>query len=49
MIASLVMGGGAAAFLLMPLMVLLSTIFMASTFPTFVDCFQHQVPKSPSA
>ncbi len=47
LIASLVMGGAAAAFLLMPLMVMLSAIFMASTFPTFVDCFQHQVPKAP--
>jgi hypothetical protein len=47
LIASLVMGGAAAAFLLMPLMVMLSAIFMASTFPTFVDCFQHQAPKAP--
>ena len=47
-IASLIVGGAAAAFVMMPLMVMLSAIFMASTFPTFVDCFQHSSDK-PSA
>ena len=47
LIASLVLGSAAASFLLMPLIVMLSTVFMASTFPTFVDCFQHQVPPAP--
>jgi hypothetical protein len=41
-IGALVLGGAGAAFLLMPLMVMLSTVFMASTFPTFVDCFDHR-------
>jgi hypothetical protein len=41
LVGSLVMGGAAAAFLMMPLMVMLSAIFMASTFATFVDCFVH--------
>ena len=47
LVAGLVVGAASAGFLLMPLMVILSAIFMASTFPTFVDCFQHQVPKAP--
>jgi hypothetical protein len=48
LLASLILGAAAAGLLLMPLIVLLSAVFMASTFPTFVDCFQHQEPKSPS-
>jgi hypothetical protein len=40
-VASLIVGGAAAAFVMMPLMVMLSAIFMASIFPTFVDCFVH--------
>lgn len=40
-IGALTVGGAASAFLLMPMMVMLSAIFMASTFPTFVDCFAH--------
>ncbi|MEY4294962.1 MAG: hypothetical protein RLY82_650, partial [Pseudomonadota bacterium] len=48
-VASLILGSAGATVLLMPLMVLLSAVFMASTFPTFVDCFQHKMPKSPSA
>lgn len=47
-VASLIVGGAAAAFVMMPLMVMLSAIFMASTFPTFVDCFVHSENK-PSA
>lgn len=39
--AASLMVGGAAALVMMPLMVMLSAIFMASTFPTFVDCFVH--------
>jgi hypothetical protein len=42
LIASLTIGGAGAAFLMMPVMVMLSSIFMASTFPTFVDCFEHE-------
>jgi hypothetical protein len=41
-LGALLLGGAASAFLMMPLMVMLSTIFMASTFPTFVDCFDHK-------
>ncbi|MDI9334944.1 MAG: BPSS1780 family membrane protein [Cytophagales bacterium] len=47
-LAGTLLGGPTAGLLLMPLLVTLSTIFMASTFPTFVDCFQHQAPKAPS-
>ena len=47
LIAGLIVGPAAAGLLLMPLVVFLSAVFMASTFPTFVDCFQHQAPKAP--
>jgi hypothetical protein len=40
-LASLIVGGAAAAFVMLPMLVMLSAIFMASTFPTFVDCFVH--------
>jgi len=42
LVAGLLVGTSASAFLLLPLMLGLSSIFMASTFPTFVDCFVHQ-------
>ena len=41
MLTSAIAGEDGMAFILLPLIVLLSTVFMASTFPTFVDCFQH--------
>jgi hypothetical protein len=40
-LVSMTLGEDSMAFVLLPLMIMLSTIFMASTFPTFVDCFQH--------
>jgi hypothetical protein len=46
LLGSLILGAATASLLLMPLIVLLSTVFMASTFPTFVDCFQHSVTKN---
>ncbi len=46
-LAILVLGNDFAKLLLMPLIVLLSTVFMASIFPTFIDCFQHKMPPDP--